>query len=304
MSKKWYTNGITQTLAENCPDGFHPGRLSVSDETKKKHSINNAWKNMSEEQKINRSNKIATTINNRTKDEKTAYSQKLSDARRGKGLGNIPWNKGKSGLQTAWNKGFHMTDEAKQHLKNVYANLSPEEKERRKKIISDANKNKIPWNKGLHYKLSEETVKQAKEKEIASKKLKNNFSSSVAEDNFYLQLLNYFLPDQIVRQYFDIDRYPFNCDFYITPLDLFIEINLNWTHGFMPYNETDVFCIEQLTQWKQKAEKSDYYKNAIYTWTDLDVRKRKTVEQNNLLFVSLYNETEINEFFKLLEEDT
>lgn len=195
-----------------------------------------------------------------------------------------------------------MTDTAKQHLRNIYANLSAEEKERRKKIISEANKNKIPWNKGLHYKLPEETVKQAKEKEATTKKLKNNFNASTVEDNFYLWLLNYFLPDQIIRQYFDINRYPFNCDFYIVPLDLFIEININWTHGLVPYDETDAFCIEQLTQWKQKAENSDYYKNAIYTWTDLDVRKKKIANQNNLLFVSLYNETEIEDFFKLLED--
>lgn len=53
---------------------------------------------------------------------------KRSIALKGKNLGKVPWNKGKTG-GTAWNKGIAQTDEQK--AKN-----------------SLAHKNQVPWNKG------------------------------------------------------------------------------------------------------------------------------------------------------------
>ena len=43
-----------------------------------------------------------------------------------------------------------------------------------------------------------------------------------------------------------------------------------------------------LAYWKEKAETSDYYKNAIYTWTNLDVRKVKIAEQNGIRLDIIY----------------
>lgn len=45
------------------------------------------------------------------------------------------------------------------------------------------------------------------------------------------------------------------------------------------------------TPWNKglSAKTSNYYKNAIYTWTDLDVRKVKIAKENNLNFVAIYN---------------
>lgn len=34
---------------------------------------------------------------------------------------------------------------------------------------------------------------------------------------------------------------------------------------------------------------NDYYANAIYVWTDLDVRKHKIAKENNLNIEFLYN---------------
>ena len=303
MSKKWYTNGVIQVLKENCPEGFHPGRLPVTEETRRKQSENNGWKTMTEKQKADRAKKISETINGRTEKEKQEYSIKISNSRKGKGLGVEPWNKGKKGLQKAWNKGFTMTEEAKQHLRDVYNNLPETEKQRRKEIISNTHKGKVPWNFGLTYKLDPETIKSAKEKEIATKKLKGNFKTSALEEAFYTRLCCYFPKDAIKRQYFNKEKYPFNCDFYVVPLDLYIELNGNWTHGFKPYDPDDEFCREQFSRWEEKARTSDYYKNAIYTWTDLDVRKRLEAYKNNLLFTQLYSDEDIEEFFSYLEID-
>lgn len=107
MNKHWYTNGVIQVQKTECPEGFWPGRLPVSEETRKKQSKNNAWHNMTEEQKEARRAKISTTKQNKTEEEKRQYSENLSRARKGKGLGIKPWNKGTKGLQVAWNKGLH-----------------------------------------------------------------------------------------------------------------------------------------------------------------------------------------------------
>jgi hypothetical protein len=57
----------------------------------------------SEEQ---RRSAISKTKQSKTEEEKLLYAQHISEARKGKGLGVDPWNKGSKGLQVAWNKGI------------------------------------------------------------------------------------------------------------------------------------------------------------------------------------------------------
>lgn len=65
-----------------------------------------------------------------------------------------PWNKGKTGVQVAWNKGKSPSEETKQKIKEARANqdmsyrkgVSPSEEQRAK--ISETLKGNIPWNKG------------------------------------------------------------------------------------------------------------------------------------------------------------
>lgn len=66
---------------------------------------------------------------------------------------------------------------------------------------------------------------ETKLKIYKSKKQNNSFNSSSYEENFYSNLLTIFENSDVVRQYKD-ERYPFACDFYIKPLDLFIELNI------------------------------------------------------------------------------
>lgn len=49
---------------------------------------------------------ISKTKQNKTDEEKLLYSKRISEARKGKGIGINPWNKGTKGLQVAWNKGI------------------------------------------------------------------------------------------------------------------------------------------------------------------------------------------------------
>ena len=56
-------------------------------------------------------------------------------------------------------------------------------------------------------------------------KKNNSYGKSREEDNYYKQLLSIYSSEDIVRQYYDKERYPFHCDFYIKSEDLFIEFN-------------------------------------------------------------------------------
>jgi hypothetical protein len=49
---------------------------------------------------------IVALPSKKTEEEKLKYSKTISEARKGKGTGIAPWNKGTKGLQVAWNKGI------------------------------------------------------------------------------------------------------------------------------------------------------------------------------------------------------
>ena len=121
---------------------------------------------------------------------------------------------------------------------------------------------------------------------VANKTLGKN-SDTTAEKNYYQELLKCYPAEDIEKQYMD-SRYPFRCDFYIKSEDQFIEVHGNWTHGGRPYDPNDPDCQKQLALWQEKAKTSSYYKNAIYTWTDLDVRKVQIAKEHNLNFKAVY----------------
>lgn len=58
---------------------------------------------------------ISKTKQGKTEEEKLLYSKHISEARKGKGLGIEPWNKGTKGLQTAWNKGISTPGRPRTH---------------------------------------------------------------------------------------------------------------------------------------------------------------------------------------------
>ena len=63
--KKWYTNGVTDTLADSCPEGFRLGRTNTAiGSEKRSQSRKDWWNNLSEE-------------------ERKAHTKKVADAHRG-----------------------------------------------------------------------------------------------------------------------------------------------------------------------------------------------------------------------------
>lgn len=63
--KKWYTNGIKDTLADSCPDGFRPGRTHTATGSEKRSQSRKDW------------------WNSLTDEERQVHTKKIADGHRG-----------------------------------------------------------------------------------------------------------------------------------------------------------------------------------------------------------------------------
>lgn len=103
-------------------------------------------------------------------------------------------------------------------------------------------------------------------------------------------LKSLFPMEDIIYLYNEDPRYPFECDFYIKSKDLFIEVQGNWTHGDHPFDPTNEEDLKLVRKWEEKSQTSTYYKNAIKVWTISDPLKTKTAKENNLNYITIYND--------------
>ena len=153
-----------------------------------------------------------------------------------------------------------------EQLKRIQENIV-----KNRKIINEKNKAKI-----------KECIEEFKS--LSGKGISG--CSSKVEIDFYKYLINTFSFENVDPQHYD-NQYPYSCDFFIPGLDLYIEIQGSWTHGKHPFNPGDKKDNEKLNYWKSKD--SEYYNNAIYTWTDLDVRKRACARDNHLNYLEIFS---------------
>lgn len=153
-----------------------------------------------------------------------------------------------------------------EQLKRIQENIV-----KNRKIINEKNKAKI-----------KECIEEFKS--LSGKRISG--CSSKVEIDFYKYLINTFSFENVDPQHYD-DQYPYSCDFFIPGLNLYIEIQGSWTHGKHPFNPGDKKDNEKLNYWKSKD--SEYYNNAIYTWTDLDVRKRACARDNHLNYLEIFS---------------
>lgn len=109
---------------------------------------------------------------------------------------------------------------------------------------------------------------------------------SKPKKELYIELCNNYGEEHVFKQYYDKERYPFKCDFYIDSEDLFIELNGFITHGPHPYDKNNIEDIK--LEEKLKNDNTEWSKSILYTWTDLDVRKLKCAQENNLNFEMIY----------------
>lgn len=103
---------------------------------------------------------------------------------------------------------------------------------------------------------------------------------------------------EFIREYVD-DRYPYHCDFYLPERDMFIELNIFWSHGKKWFNAYDDADIVKLEFWKEKSSESKAYSSAVDVWSRRDIEKRKRARENKLNYVVLWSESDIIEWFSL-----
>lgn len=191
------------------------------------------------------------------------------------------------------------SDEGRAKIKEVRADESYRNKVR-EVISSDVVQDKTKATCLAKYGIDRPVkLKSVQDKIYRSKKKNHTVNSSKAEIKVNDILINRFGKNDVVHFYKD-SRYPFCCDFYVKSLDLFIELNLHWSHGYHWYDsdrDSDVLRI-----WQERAVTSDYYKEAIYTWTVRDVKKRETALANNLNYVVFWK-NDLSDFKQWLEAD-
>lgn len=125
----------------------------------------------------------------------------------------------------------------------------------------------------------------------------HSWNTSKAEDTIYGFLIEKF--KKVKRQY-NSKQYPFNCDFYIPSLKLYIEYQGTWTHGKMPYDKNNRLCKNILSTWKTKAKllgNNSQYNSAIEVWTRRDPLKRQTAKENSLNWIEFFNMKEFEEWY-------
>lgn len=221
----------------------------------------------------------------------------------------------------AWNKG--LTKESDSRVKGLQGRLNPMYGKHREawnkglnkynnesiKKMSENKLGNVPWNKGLTHQIDSRIVCEPRSEETKLKiklshlnpvvnkqrfetmKANNNLGKqqdTKAEIDIYNKLCLRYDKEDIIHPYFDQERYPFVCDFYIKSADLFIEVNGTWTHGPEAFDLDNIEHQKLLDKWKEKSKNSKYYKNAIYTWTVLDVRKKEIAKKNNLNYKVIY----------------
>ena len=138
---------------------------------------------------------------------------------------------------------------------------------------------------------------EIKAKKYATQKTNNSFNLSKPDITLYESLCKKFGQENVLKQYKE-KRYPFNCDFYVKSKDLFIELNMFFSHGTHAFNENNSEDIKLLNIWKEKSKNSPMYKDAIEVWTIRDPLKLKTAKENNLNYITLYTWEDINNFLK------
>lgn len=200
-------------------------------------------------------------------------------------------------------KAYHSSERHKEFVK---AMNKPETKERMSKAqlarFADSDKHKA-FVDAMNKPETKEKLKarmrsfEVQTKINATKHVNGSLNTSKDEDRAY-DLLKEIFPDT-VRQYFS-ERYPFKCDFYIPSIDLFIEGHFSWLHGDTFFDSNNPEHIKALAKDKEnekrlideRRQNENLYTAKIYTWTDLDVRKKQWADSHQdvsiLFFFSLW----------------
>lgn len=163
--------------------------------------------------------------------------------------------------------------------------------------------NKESYSQTEMFKQKIQNKKDEIQQKIYYTKKKNGTHSSSNPEKQIFHLLICKFPDTIWH-YKDLDRYNFNCDFYIPSIDTFIEINFAFEHGGEPFdsnNSTHLRLVEEIKlkskeiNWKGKLKSR--YNQKLKVWTQSDPAKLLIAKENKLNYNAFYNWKEFRNWF-------
>lgn len=216
-------------------------------------------------------------------------------------------------------KGRKMSVEAKQKISRAQRNRTNFPKwtdERRKKHrevmlghqVSEETRLKISKsNKGrkvsdefrkscsIRYKGRKRTPESIR-KQFETRRKNGNLNSSEPEKSCKKKLIEMYGENCVIAQHHTV-KYPFNCDFYIKTLDLYIECDFFWSHGDHAFDVNNDRDIEKVKELYKKAQTSKFYKNVLETWVVRDPLKIWYQTKNNLNFLRFYSPKEFDEWY-------
>lgn len=290
LYKTGYSNAMKnpkhrQKLKESLQKTFSKHGQEIA-EKRKQTCLNNYGVENPSQSSIVKNKKKQTTLNNHGVDnpfKSSAIRRKIKETCNQK-YGGLTWEANSS-----------LRSKYEETMIEKYGCINPMQNSE----ISNQVSNTLKQNQELYkqrniekYGVAYPTSLEETKKKINDTKRKNStFNCSKIEDRIYAELCQIF--SEVIRQY-RCESYPFSCDFYIPSLQLFIEYNGHWTHGGHPFDPSKDFKTLEL--WKKKDSK--YFNNAIYTWTDLDVRKLNCAIKNDLNYKVFYNEKDFKDWIK------
>ena len=295
-----FNKGYAKTCSHSCQNKLRNSIETLNKKVKEKYNVDNIWQ--SEEIKERCKQKHLETYGV----ENISQADLIKERKRNTCLEHF-------GVKAGFNNGKAEETKLEKYGSSTYNNIekqkqtnlikygedsifkSKEYKERIKKTFNE--KYGVDYATQLQKTIINSHSEEAIQKCFETQKRNKTINKSKEELKSYELIKNKFT--DVIYQYRDKKRYPFNCDFYIPSLDLFIECQYAMFHHGRPYtgNEQDLEDIETLKQKsanrKQITGKSKTrYDSVIYIWTIHDVKKRQYAKEHNLNYL---------EFFTILE---
>lgn len=234
-----------------------------------------------------------------------------------KNVSSLPWIRKKiiqTNLEHFGVPYYSQTQESKQHLRQLISSEECQEKTKQTNLIKygvTCTYNLEKARQQLHKSLNSEEYKIKRKlisenvylKGFETRRKNHSLNTSKFEKEFYKRLLDVYEENDIFCNY-KSEQYPYHCDFYISSKKQYIELNIHWSHGQHIFNPNSQDDINKLQIWQEKANAGHKaYQGAIRVWTVTDITKIQTAQNNNLNYVTLWNQYDIDNFFNTLEDN-
>lgn len=135
----------------------------------------------------------------------------------------------------------------------------------------------------------------------------NSFITSKFENNFEKLLV---INNIVYKRNYKSEVYPFKCDFYLSDFDIYIELNIHFSHGKEPFNKDNQNHLDIVKECERKSQEVNYkgkkkvkYLKAINTWIIDDVNKRQTAINNKLNYIEIFDKNKLEDLVMFIKND-